>query len=71
MRLLLTHGRGTARLTRGEAFLFFQVPRMSHRQSERVGTGASEPSTDVVWPDATRARQRDKGLRTYKDEGLC
>ncbi|KAF9738210.1 hypothetical protein PMIN01_03493 [Paraphaeosphaeria minitans] len=36
------------------------------------GTGANRISTDVVWPEqeASRARQRDKALRPYKDHNL-
>ena len=42
------------------SFLFLQAARMSHRRPGSVGTGASEPSTDGVWPEASRAHQRDK-----------
>lgn len=41
------------------SFLFFQVPRTSHRLAASLGTGASEPSTDAVWPAASRAHQRE------------
>ncbi|OAG04962.1 uncharacterized protein CC84DRAFT_1177091 [Paraphaeosphaeria sporulosa] len=70
MRLLLTQGRGTATRTREEAFCFSMYQGWATGQPASVGTGASEPSTDVVWPDASRAPQRDKALRTYKDSNL-